>query len=311
MEKIMEKLALPQEAVFGVRVIPAPEVMRIISHEDPTGSDAGTDYYLPKNKYMVVAEHGWRGSHTKIYNFVSNRYKPLDYSYINNSVNDVLLRTLNQNILNNMIVKDYIASDKSRMKRRIIFPTMTIEPQVNDIVRYGLEWSTSLNSTWAFNNMALADRLWCLNGCTTPDFHYHSYQKHTTNISLDKEASKMSNAIDSFYNSESKYKTWSRHKVVDESALQVFKDLASYKTNAMEETYSKKLVSELVLDWGVNKRSLGSTLWNLYNVLTAWASHPKSKGDVHNIMRNRNTKVSNTLTSDIWRELEDNAKVTY
>ena len=297
MEKIIAKLALPQEAIFKVQVKPAPKEIRI----------GDKNYGVAANKYMVVDEEN-----SYIFNqSVSSRYKPLDYTVINNSINEVLLRTLNQNVLNNMIVKDYIALDKSQIKRRIIFPTMTIEPEINDIIRYGLEWSTSLNSTWAFNNMALADRLWCLNGCTTPEFHYKSYQKHTTNINLDKEASKMSNAIDSFYNSESKYKTWSRHKVVDESALQVFKDLASYKTNAMEETYSKKLVNALVYDWGVNKRSLGSTLWNLYNVLTAWASHPKSKGDVHNIMRTRNTKVSNTLTSDIWRELEDNAKITY
>ena len=67
----------------------------------------------------------------------------------------------------------------------------------------------------------------------------------------------------------------------------------------------KKDLKTLMIEW--NKG--GNTLWDTYNVSTAWATHLTGLKDMGGwrptTQRTRNAAVSSMLRSDMWKELED------
>ena len=47
----------------------------------------------------------------------------------------------------------------------------------------------------------------------------------------------------------------------------------------------------------------GPTLFAVYQTATDWASHPVTKGALHNVSRKREKQVAEMMTSSEWRQL--------
>jgi hypothetical protein len=45
------------------------------------------------------------------------------------------------------------------------------------------------------------------------------------------------------------------------------------------------------------------TAWGTYNAATNWASHPNTRGQVHNVERDRHNRVAKMLKSHQWATL--------
>ena len=284
-----EKLALPERLTFPVKSIKM----------DPTLFMGNSAYGTPDNRYMNV-----RTDTNDILAFTTKAYKTLPNQDIADQMSEVILS--NPDIdTTDMEVIDSTSNNCAQWRRRVKFPAMTIQPQLGDIVRYVLDTSTSYDLTWAFTSTSSAERLECLNGMVGRDFSYKTYRRHTTNISIDTEGTKLSNGIKAFYESEEMYKRWNSIGVEKEEVEALFTNVATGKVSGRDKV-SEKTMDILMLDWDRTSRNMGSTLWATYNVATAWATHhdTKRKGSKDNAERGRNAKVAIMLNSNQWKVLE-------
>jgi hypothetical protein len=195
-------------------------------------------------------------------------------------------------------------SEGAEMHCRIIFPNEIIEPRVGDTIRFGIELGTSLNAIIAFFHRAHADRLICLNGMVSPSNSYHTYHKHTSSLNLEKEAQKLYNGVEAFFESTGTYQRWMKTNVSNVEVNELFKTTLARKYVGGMPKVKKKDLKTLMIEW--NKG--GSTLWDTYNVSTAWATHLTGLntrgGWKPATQRTRNGAVSSMLRSDMWKELE-------
>jgi len=288
---VFEKLSIPKEADFAVTVIPA---YNIVPKEKFT---------VGKNCYAIVGNKQTSDNGMlHVFKFASNRYKPL--------LNRDIMYVTRQAILElgldarDMEVNHHFSSDYSRWRCNITFPNITIEPAVGDVVKYGLQISNSYDLTWAYEQILRAFRLWCLNGCTTGESAGNStHRKHTTNISVEGEGQKIANGLEAFFESEGEYQRWMAIHLTHTKVTELFKmTLARYSVGGKVKT-NNKVLNALMIDW---RRQSSSTMWQAYNVATAWASHSQAQrgGWTPNTQRNRHEKVSAMLNSDTWKEFE-------
>ena len=280
-----EALALPEALNFEVMTVPVSDVLR-------EGVSVGN------NKYATIDQYG------NIFDFVSNRYKPLSYADAVEAQNESIF---NSNLnLSDMVVKWTTTPNGGRMKRYVTFPQEIIEPVINDVTQFGLELFNSYDSSYAFEQTTKAFRLWCLNGCTTPMHTYNARRKHTTNISIEGEGAKLALGIEAFRDSESRYQKWSKTPVLTYEVERLFKATLTKKEGG-KYPYTVKTFDELILDWKRTSSDMGRNVWSAYNVATAWATHVTSErgGFSENLSRQRNAKVASMLNHDLWKELEE------
>ena len=83
-------------------------------------------------------------------------------------------------------------------------------------------------------------------------------------------------------------------------------------TKTLASTYAKKslmdhtksnVMKDLNNAWQKYENKYGSTLFAVYQTATDWASHPVTKGAVHNVSRKREKQVAEMMTSSQWMEM--------
>jgi len=288
---VFERLSIPKEANFPVYTVPAQEIVR----ED--------EFTVGKNCFAIIREpQSFEDGVPHVFKFASNRYKPL--------LNQDIMYVIRQAIIElevdarEMRVQHFFSNDYSRWQCNITFPKITIEPKVGDIIKYGLQINNSYDLTWMYEQFLRAFRLWCLNGCTTSESAGNgTHRKHTTNISVEGEGQKIANGLEAFFESEGEYQRWMNIHLTHTMVVELFKmTLAKYTVGGQVKT-NKKVLDSLMVDW---TRQAGNTMWQAYNVATAWASHSQAQrgGWTPNTRRNRHEKVSTMLNSNIWKEFE-------
>ena len=247
---------------------------------------------------------------------VGSRYQ-LD-PYINhvNAVTQAVTEMIDTDQLDGTDAKaDFMVyEDGRKMNLTIDFPCHTIKPQIDDIVKFQFKDSDSYNQTWARRLNYQGFRLWCLNGCTTPDFNLGFYSKHTKSISSDESTARMimqmKLAVQSFKSDEHDFKRWSNMRVERNDVLGVFKKtIACYENAKTGDTkVSDNKMRDLKKALQSNTSVLGWTVWAAYNAATEWASHVNAgvreiKGAKHNVERSRQTEVAKMLRSNPWKEM--------
>jgi len=255
-------------------------------------------YSTGNNDYSVVRED------TKhIFAYVKNTHKIVRSTEIMEGMRTVIQES--ELDLNGMTCRFDFRNSGAELHARITFPKTTIEPRVGDIIRYGIVLGTSINRTIAFFHRTHACRLVCLNGMTNATDTYATFHKHTTSLDLEKEAQKLSNGIEAFFESTGTYQLWMNTFVSHIDTHQLFKTtLARKYVGGMPKTKIGEL-DTLMFEW----RKGGSTLWDIYNVATAWATHLHGHQDrggwKPSTQNTRHGSVSSMLRSDMWKELEN------
>ena len=248
---------------------------------------------------------------------VVGRHYELD-PYINhvNAVTQAVTEMIDTDQLNgdNAKANFSVYEGGRKMNLTIDFPNHTIEPQIDDIVRFQFKDSDSYNQTWARRLNYQGFRLWCLNGCTTSAFNLGFYSKHTRSISSDESIARMihnmKTAVTAFKSDEQDFKKWANTHVERNDVLGVFKKtLASYENGKTGDTkVSDNKMRDLKTMLQTNTNHLGWTVWAAYNAATEWASHTdrghrEIRGATHNVERTRQTDVAKMLRSNPWKEL--------
>ena len=200
-----------------------------------------------------------------------SKYKAIKHDDVINSVFEAVDQS--------GISKDYqqkieVFDNGAKLRGTINFPDLVIEPSVGDYTQFQVVFFNSYDGSWAFAQQAQGLRLFCLNGCTTPDTVAKTTAKHTANVNVKASSAKIQIGLDAFFNSKELYQAWMTEDLTDLSVENFFKgSLAFVNSKTSENKWNDKQLQKLMGLWSDNARYLGKNKWGLYNTMTEWATH--------------------------------------
>ena len=222
-----------------------------------------------------------------------SKYRAIKHDDVVNSIFDAISSA---NISKDFNHKIEVFDNGAKMRGTIDFDDLVIAPALNDHIKFQIIFFNSYDGSWSFGQQAQGLRLWCLNGCTTPDTIAKTMAKHTTNVNVTASASKIEAGVDSFFNSKSKYQQWMQEKLEHETAERFFKaTLAKVKTPQTKDKWNNKQLDSLMSCWRKESRVLGNNKWALYNACTYWATHTNESSSPANTRRLRENQLAKFL----------------
>ncbi len=222
-----------------------------------------------------------------------SKYRAIKHDDVVNSIFDAISSA---NISKDFTHKIEVFDNGAKMRGTIDFDDLVIAPALNDHIKFQIIFFNSYDGSWSFGQQAQGLRLWCLNGCTTPDTVAKTMAKHTTNVNVTASASKIEAGVDSFFNSKSKYQQWMQEKLEHETAERFFKaTLAKVKTPQTKDKWNNKQLDSLMSCWRKESRVLGNNKWALYNACTYWATHTNESSSPANTRRLRENQLAKFL----------------
>lgn len=162
------------------------------------------------------------------------------------------------------------AKNGSRMFVGYTFPahqvTVTNDRNGNeDNVALRIAYWDSYDGSRATVIRAGAYRFACANECLVGKDMVSIKQKHTKNSKIEDLLEPVMATLNAYLEETQNYQMWSRIPVGSEDAIRLFESVPGK---------SKALVDGLTRDWVESTQHTGNgSLWDLYNVLTAWSTH--------------------------------------
>ena len=270
-------------AFFDVEMLP-------LTTKVPFGN--GYNYEnIPEAMAMAVVNSETQqplGIHTNSYKLVSHK-----------EVYDAVCEAVEES----NISKDYKITlgtmrDGAQFRGEIIFDDLIIEPVVDDVIKYRLRFWNSYDGSLSIGIMCDGLRLWCLNGCTTPDTIAGYRAKHTSNINIKGMGKSIGHSLDMFHNNRDVYKRMAETKLVYTNMEDRLMNFCFYKTASGKIKLNEKRFADIKFCIDKNINILGCNLWALYNGLTQWATHIENPNGYHSgISREReiHSYMSNAL----------------
>ena len=236
-----------------------------------------------------------------------SRYKLVPHDDVVNSIMDAVKQS--------DITTDYkeptisVFENGRKMRGEILFPDLVIEPQVDDYVQARIVFTNSYDQSWSFFQSVDALRLWCKNGCTTPDAVARSRYKHTTFLNVDGSAAKIKEGIKHFHTRKDEWQKWMKRKLSDDWVELFFKKTIAkgFSRQQSVDNVNQKQMENLLRIWENETKQLGNNQWALYNCLTYWATHTQDARTPHVQRHNREQEIAKAMTSNHWKSLVTNS----
>lgn len=228
-----------------------------------------------------------------------SRYHLVPHDDVVNSIEDAVMAS---DITSDYKIKVKVIEDGRKMRGEVIFPNLTVQPQVGDIVQFRVSFFNSYDGSWSFSQSADGLRLWCMNGCTNPIGVARSRFKHTQSINIEGAANKIKSGISTFYNNREMWQSWMTVGITDEFAESFFKKTIA-KAPSRQQLVTKsneKQLENLLGIWANEKAQLGSNKWALYNCMTYWATHTQDLRNPEVARRNREDAIAKAMTHKAW-----------
>ena len=254
----------------------------------PTVADA-PDIEVPQSMARAIV----RTDTNQVLGVHGSKYKAIKHDDVVNSVFDAVS---NANISSDSYHRIEVFEDGKKMRGTIFFPDLVIEPEVGDHIQFQIVFFNSYDGSWSFGQQAQGLRLWCMNGCTTPDTVAKTVAKHTTNVNVSASAAKIQVGLDAFFNSKDTYQMWMKQRVEHDDAEIFLKNtLCKVKNNTSIDKFNFKQLDNLMGKWFSNSGNLGKNKWALYNTLTEWATHTNESRSPAQTRRLRENQVAKAV----------------
>jgi hypothetical protein len=230
-----------------------------------------------------------------------SRYRIVKHDDVVNSMMDALKTA---NVSQDYTTKFSVVEGGRKLRGEILFNDLTVQPKVGDFVKFRISFFNSYDASWAFSQAADGLRLFCLNGCTTPQHAAQSRFKHTESINIEGSSLKMINALDTFLTQPDLWRNWMSARVTTDMAETFFKaTVAKAYTMQQAGKTNERQLERLLSIWGDEADQLGSNKWALYNCLTYWASHTSDLKNPEVARRNREDAIAKAMQHKLWGEI--------
>jgi len=236
-----------------------------------------------------------------------SKYKPISHKHVCDTIEqgvEKLCKKFDTNT-DDIDYKVSVYDNGAKMRGSFLFNKQIIEPQVDDIIAFRINFFNSYDQSWAFQSIADGLRLWCLNGCTTPMTATSSRFKHTSNVSIEGVQQKMLNGYEYFKDQEGTFKMYADKKVQDHVVESFFKTVLC-KTFTRSKTsmpFNNTQLESLLREYDKETPKLGHTKWAVYNAMTSWATHVGNGDASHKTNKLREVEVSKALSTSQWETL--------
>jgi len=209
------------------------------------------------------------------------------------------------------ISKDYdhhvaMFENGAKMKGSFIFNDITQkDPEVNDIVRFRVDYLNSYDGAWSIMIKAQGERLFCLNGCTSDEPVTFERNKHTNGFNIEHSADQIKRALEVFFTDREKWDAWRQIKVNADNVEELFKDSLAKVLNKtkVKRPYNITQLENLMSRYESERNMLGNTKWAVYNAATNWATHTGVEDNPHRAEIRRESQLQKMLGSAKWKEL--------
>ena len=259
------------------------------------------DIYIPKGLGRAVV----RTDTDEVLGIHGQRYELIPHDDVCNAVLDAvdLLGLGNGNVSANID----LSKNGARMRGEFVFDDLVVEPVEGDHVKFRIQFYNSYDGAWSVQIACDALRLWCLNGCTTADAVFRTWQKHTFALNVSAYTKQIADGLDTFWNNKQKWQSLSEKPCDAIDAGWLFRNTLTKvpaKTKAQQEEvvpYNKKQQELLEAQWELYSDELGKNMWATYNAATHWATHTQDYASPMDKTRERENLVAQMQRSSEWK----------
>jgi len=194
-----------------------------------------------------------------------------------------------------------VATDMShnggRVFRQYLFPGHTKEVGKGDPVALRIIMFDSYDGTYSFRGTAGFFRFVCANTCVIGDTAIDVRAKHTSNFS--ERSSRLIEAVVkaavSFDKEIERMQRWAGTHISLANARELL-NLMPQGNDTLRDT----LFADFATKHGDN-----GTAWDLYNVLTSWATHTGARANIAQVRAQREDRVLALTNKNAWKDLCD------
>jgi len=251
---------------------------------------------IPDHKCIVRTDTG------KTLGLHGSRYRMIPHDDVVNSILDGVKAS---NLTSDYEVSVDVIEGGRKLRGEIIFPDLVQQPAVGDYVQFRVSFFNSYDGSWSFSQQANGLRLWCLNGCTTPDAIAKSRFKHTASVNVDGSAAKIIGGAEHFMGRSKQWQSWMQTRLNNDQVEQFFRStICKVVTKQQQVTKTnEKQLENLISGWDREKVDLGWNKWALYNCLTHWATHTNDLRSPEVARYNREILISNAMNHKLFTSM--------
>lgn len=256
-------------------------------------------YFIDRSKYKAIVRtdtHEVLGVHSGKYNMVEHN------DIVENIMEGVALANISRDYDHNIRVYE----GGAKLHGSFIFNDLIQkDPEVNDIIRFKVDYMNSYDGMWSIMINAYGERLFCLNGCTSPEAVTREKNRHTSGFNVQASADQITRALEVFFNDRERWDAWRATKTTNDQVKKVFeKTLAKPTTPTETNKVNWKQLTKLMGNYNQERNILGNNKWAAYNAATDWASHPENVPNPHRVIVRRQDAVQKMLNSKAWETID-------
>ena len=251
---------------------------------------------IPDHKCIVRTDTG------KTLGLHGSRYKMIPHEDVVESIVDGVKAS---NLTSDYEISVNVAEDGRKLRGEIIFPNLVQEPVVGDYTQFRVSFFNSYDGSWPFSQQANGLRLFCLNGCTTPDSIARSRFKHTASVNVDGSAAKIIGGAEHFMSRSKEWQSWMKTRLNNDQVEQFFRSTICKVVTKQKQIVktNEKQLENLISGWDREKADLGRNKWALYNCLTHWATHTDDLKSPEVARYNREIAISNAMNHQLFTSM--------
>ena len=160
---------------------------------------------------------------------------------------------------------------------------------------------SSLDGRWGQQIMWSSVYVVCLNGMVRPDWTFVVYNKHNKKEDITFAISDFKSGVEAHQElGEDLFKMMQKQVKVSDVKHLFKKTLANKYTKLDIDDTSENIMEDLNELWTRYVARYKCTLFAVYQTATDWASHPVTRGAIHNVSRKREKEVAKMLNSSEW-----------
>ena len=267
--------------------------------DSETGEDIPEDEYV--NRYAIV-----RKDNGNLLGIHSGEYIVRPYYQLAEKVNEVIEQTLNLDKYKIETI-DRVHENGKKYTRLINFWSEGINmDNFNNLSKEEkiipqLRIYSSMDGRWGQQIMWSSVYVVCLNGMVRPNWTFTVYTKHNKkeDISFTTEGV-LDGLVAHKVLGEELFKMMQKQIKVSDVKHLFKKTLANKYTKLDIDDTSENVMKDLNELWTRYLARYGLTLFAVYQTATDWASHPVTRGAIHNVSRKREKEVAKMMNSPEW-----------